>query len=304
MGRSAIRRVKVRIEGIAVLKRELVNDYVQLTKPRIVMLVCITTCMGFFMAPGDHGWLRLLVTLIGTSLASGGAAALNHCVERDTDRRMERTRNRPLPTGRLQPVHAMIFGVTLVLAGVFVLQWGVNLITSFLVLLTAFLYVLVYTPLKKVTWLNTFVGSIPGALPPMVGWTASTGTLDLGAYVLFLILFAWQHPHFYALAWMYREDYARGGLQMLPVVDPSGRRTAAHVVAYAVLLLFVSVLPVYFGMMGNLYLAGTLALGLGVLAVSVKFALTKSLPDARNLFRASLVYFPGLLGLIVADGMI
>jgi protoheme IX farnesyltransferase len=286
------------------LNRDSINDYVELTKPRIVLLVCITACMGFFMAPGDHGWLRLAWTLLGTSLASGGAAALNHCLERDTDRLMERTRNRPIPAGRVEPVNALALGVTLVLAGVFLLKWRVNLLTSFLVLLTAFLYVLVYTPLKKVTWLNTFIGSIPGALPPMVGWVASTGRADLGAYVLFLILFAWQHPHFYSLAWIYREDYARGGLKMLPVVDPSGRRTAIHVVFYAVLLLFVSALPVYFGMMGRLYLVGTLALGLGVLAISVRFARTKSLPHARHLFRASLVYFPGLLGFIIIDGLV
>lgn len=280
------------------------RDYLELAKPRIVLLVCITTTMGFFLAPGDHGATRLLLTLLGTILSSGGAAALNHCLERDADALMERTKHRPIPMGRVDPAYAMLFGITLVLAGVFLLKVSVNLLSSFLVLLTAFLYVLVYTPLKRVTWLNTFVGSIPGAIPPMVGWAAASGSVGIGAYILFLILFAWQHPHFYSLAWIYREDYARGGMKMLPVVDPSGRRTAFHVVVYAVILLIVSVLPGYFGTAGHLYLAGAIVLGLGMLVMSVRFATTKSLVDARKLFRASLVYFPGLLGLIAVDGVL
>ena len=275
--------------------------YFEITKPKIVAMVFVTLAIGFFMAPGPHNLLQLLNALIGTGLASAGAAALNHCLERDTDRLMERTKNRPIPTGVIRPIEALVFGVFLVLVGVFYLELIVNLLTAFLVLLTAFLYVLVYTPLKRLSWLNTFVGAIPGALPPMIGWAAASGSVGFGAYILFLILFAWQHPHFYALAWMFREDYARGGLQMLPVIDPTGRRTMFHILFYALFLFVISLVPVYLGMAGRTYFFGVMILGLVMLGISIELALSKSLADAKKLFRASLIYFPVLLVLVIVD---
>lgn len=278
--------------------------YFQLTKPRIILMVAITLVIGFYLAPGDHSTWRLLATLVGVAVSSAGASALNHCLERDTDKLMDRTKNRPVASGKLTPLNALLFGVIMVLAGVLFLKWQVNLLTSFIVLLTAFLYVLVYTPLKKLTWLNTFVGSIPGALPPVAGWTAAADGVDLGAYLLFLILFAWQHPHFYALAWIYKDDYARGGLKMLPVVDASGNRTVTHILLYCVILLAVSILPVHFGMAGTTYFVGALILGLCFFAMGVRFSRARTLANARGLFRSSLVYFPALLVLILIDSNI
>lgn len=283
------------------IKPSQISAYFELTKPKIVAMVFVTLAIGFFMAPGPHDFWLFVATLIGTGLASAGAAALNHCLERDVDALMERTRDRPIPSGVIHPIHALIFGVVLVLVGVTFLELAVNLLTAFLVLLTAFLYVLVYTPLKRLSWLNTFVGAIPGALPPMIGWAAATGEMGFGAYILFLILFAWQHPHFYSLAWMLRDDYTRGGLQMLPVIDPTGRRTMFHILFYSLFLFVVSLVPVYFGMAGRTYFFGVLILGLVMLGMSIELALSRSLADARKLFRASLIYFPVLLVLVVID---
>lgn len=278
--------------------------YFQLTKPRIIVMVAVTLVIGFYLAPGDHSGWRLLATLLGVAVSSAGASALNHCLERETDKLMDRTKNRPVASGKLEPLPVLGVGVTAVLAGVFFLNWQVNLLTSFIVLLTAFLYVLVYTPMKKLTWLNTFVGSIPGALPPVAGWTAAADGLDLGAYLLFLILFAWQHPHFYALAWIYKDDYAKGGLKMLPVVDKSGQKTVTHILLYSVILIVVSVLPAYFGMVGKTYFVGAIALGLWFFAMGVQFTRVRTLANARGLFRSSLVYFPALLVLILIDAQI
>jgi protoheme IX farnesyltransferase len=215
--------------------------FLELAKPRIVSMVLITTGIGYFLGgSGIPGWGHLLMTLVGTGLAAGGAAALNNYLERDTDTRMQRTRQRVLPSGRMEPGLALTYGVTLVLGGVSLLVWSVNLLAGFLVLLTAFLYVLVYTPLKRITWLNTPIGAIPGALPPMVGWAAATGELSAGAWILFGILYTWQHPHFYAIAWMFREDYRAAGFQMLSVVDPSGRRLFRQAIIFSVALLAVS----------------------------------------------------------------
>ena len=179
--------------------------------------------------------------------------------------------------------------------------WAVNLLTGFLVLLAAFLYVLVYTPMKRLTWLNTTFGAIPGAIPPMCGWAAATGRLDPGAWVLFLILFAWQHPHFYAIAWMFKDDYRNAGFKMLPVVDPSGVSTFRQTMLFAALLLGVSVLPTIIGMTGKVYCVGALAMGLALLAVGALFTRTKSFLDARRLLKASVVYLPLLLLLIIVD---
>jgi protoheme IX farnesyltransferase len=214
---------------------------------------------------------------------------------------MSRTRDRALPAGLIDPTHALIAGVGLVLFGVLLLVCMVNLWTSFLVLLAAFLYVLVYTPLKRVTWLNTTIGAIPGAIPPMAGWAAATGRIDTGSWILFGILFAWQHPHFFAIGWMFRDDYRAAGFKMLPVVDPSGTSTIRQTITFSILLLVLSSFPAIFGMTGRVYCCGALVLGVGILAVAVSFAIRRGTSDARRLLKASVLYLPLLLLLIVLD---
>jgi len=276
--------------------------YIELTKPRILLLVLVTAAIGFFL--GGHGiqsYATLILTLAGTALCCAGAASLNHYIERDVDTKMHRTKFRPIPMGIVQPAEALGFGILLVILGTILLVWKVNLLTGFLALLTAFLYALVYTPLKRITWLNTFVGAIPGALPPMGGWAAATGTLELGAWVLFLILFIWQHPHFYSIAWMYREDYERGGFKMLPVVEPDGVSTFRQIVIYSILLIPISLLPTWIGMSGAIYFWGTLIMGLGVLSLGLVLSRTHTIVDARRLLRATIIYLPILLVLIVTD---
>ena len=279
-----------------------VGAFVELSKPRIVSMVLVTTTLGFFLgSSGLREWPLLLLTLFGVGCATGGAAVLNNYLERDVDAKMQRTRHRALPMGIIAPQHALAYGVSLVLAGVIVLARGVNLLTAFLVLLAAFLYVVVYTPLKRLTWLNTSFGAIPGAIPPLCGWAAATGRLDSGAWVLFLILFAWQHPHFYAIAWMFKDDYRNAGFKMLPVVDPSGASTFRQTILFAILLIGVSILPTAIGMTGRIYCAGALLMGLALLAVGALLVHSKSVLDARRLLKASVVYLPLLLILIIVD---
>ncbi|MEE2831277.1 MAG: heme o synthase [Candidatus Latescibacterota bacterium] len=278
------------------------DPYFELTKPRIVTMVLVTTALGFFV--GGHGIdspLILVMTLLGTALSAGGAGVLNHYLERDVDAVMRRTRDRPLPAGKVSPAAALSLGFAMILAGQVVLVLTVNLLTAWLALITAFLYVVIYTPMKRTTWLNTSLGSIPGALPPVGGWAAATGHLDTGAWVLFAILFAWQHPHFYAIAWIFREDYRRGGFKMLPVLEEDGGRTCRHILAFSVLLIAVSILPTLLGTSGILYLVGALILGAGMLAAGVSLTLTRSTLDARRLLRASVIYLPLLLILTVID---
>lgn len=278
------------------------HSYLELAKPRILSMVLVTTTIGFFLAArGIHPLPTLLVTLLGVGCATGGSAALNNYLERDVDAKMERTRHRALPSGTITPANALGFGIILVLIGLVALIWAVNLLTAFLVLLASFLYVLVYTPMKRLTWLNTTFGAIPGAIPPMCGWAAAHGRLDPGAWVLFLILFAWQHPHFYAIAWMFRDDYRNAGFKMLPVVDPSGVSTFRQTVLFAVLLIGVSVLPTIIGMTGRIYCIGALVMGVALLVVSALFTRSKSFLDARRLLKASVVYLPLLLFLIIVD---
>ncbi|MCC6696643.1 MAG: protoheme IX farnesyltransferase [Candidatus Hydrogenedentes bacterium] len=279
--------------------------YVDLTKPRITVLVLVTATLGYFMGGiGFHGWDSLeglLFTLIGVSLTSGGSGALNHFLERDADALMARTRNRPIPSGAVPATHALLLGEYMVLGGVMLLMWKVNLLTAFLALLTAFLYVLVYTPLKRVSWLNTLVGAIPGALPPMGGWTAATGQVEAGAWVLFLILFIWQQPHFYSIAWIFKDDYAKGGFKMLPVDDPQGRRTFRQIIGFAALLIPVSLLPTAIGLSGIVYLIGAAILGVYMLASCFPLVRTGSVVDARRVLKTSVLYLPLLLMLIVID---
>src|SRR5215468_8811813 len=218
--------------------------YLELTKPRILAMVLVTTTLGFLLGSGNQGSLApLLLTLLGVGSATGGAAVLNNYLERDFDSKMVRTRKRALPAGLIEPPQALSFGVGLVLAGVLVLTTTVNLLSAFLVLLAAFLYVLFYTPLKRITWWNTTFGAIPGAIPPLAGWAAATGHVGPGAWVLFAILFAWQHPHFFAIAWIYRDDYRTAGFKMLPAIEASGVRTVQFTLGFSLILLGVSIAP-------------------------------------------------------------
>lgn len=279
-----------------------VGAYLELAKPRIVTMVLVTAAIGFVLGgQGEGSGLVLLFTLAGTAMVAGGAGALNHFLERDCDTRMDRTRRRPIPSGAVAAHDALGYGLLLVLSGVVLLATTVNLLTAFLGLLTAFLYVLVYTPMKRRSWLNTLIGAIPGAIPPMGGWAAATGRVDLGAWVLFAILFLWQHPHFYAIAWMFRDDYRKGGFKMLPVVEPDGRSTFRQIVWFSAVLIPVSVLPTVIGLSGIVYAVGAVALGIWMLSKGLTLSKTGSMQDARSVLRASVVYLPLLLGLILAD---
>lgn len=280
----------------------LTDAFRELVKPRIVTMVLVTATIGYFLGGhGFHDLFNLLLTLIGTGLSAGGSAALNNYLERDIDAFMPRTQNRVLPSGRIEPAIALAFGILMVLSGVGLLAWLVNLLSAFLVLLTAFLYVLVYTPLKKLTWLNTPIGAIPGALPPMVGWAAAADELSAGAWVLFAILFVWQHPHFYAIAWMYREDYRLAGFKMLSVVDPSGRRVFRQAVGFSLLLIPVSMCLTWLKVTGDLYLFGAIIAGAGLLAASVMLWNIQTNTAARRVLLASVFYLPALLLLIIID---
>lgn len=278
-----------------------ISAYIDLCKPRIGLLVLVTTALGYYLgAGGFKDLVRLFMTLLGTAVLCSGAAVLNHYLERDSDALMNRTRRRPLPMGIIAPQDAMIFGVLLTLFGVLFLSVKINLLTSFLGMLTAFLYVLVYTPMKKISWLNTTVGAIPGAIPPMGGWAAATGEISAGAWVLFLLMFIWQHPHFYSIAWLCREDYQKAGFKMLSFEDANGRKLFRHTFAYTLALIPVSVLPAMIGMSGPAYFWGALTCGLGLLYFTYKFQ-SGSIQTAHHLLKASVVYFPLILTLIVID---
>jgi len=284
------------------INKEKHNAYIELSKPSILILVLVTTTLGYYLAgKGVRDWGILSWTLLGAALTCAGAGALNHYLERDSDALMKRTRNRPLPKGTVTPANALAYGILTILMGVSVLCWKVNLLTAFLSLLTAFLYVLVYTPMKKISWLNTTIGAIPGAIPPMGGWAAATDHLDPGAWVLFFILFAWQHPHFYAIAWLCKEDYAKAGFKMLPVVEPDGISTFRHAIFYCLMLLAVSVLPSFMGMSGKIYLAGAVILGSAFVYAGWRLLRSHSMTDARRLLGASVLYLPLLLFVIILD---
>lgn len=265
-------------------------------------MILVTATLGYFLARIDPvNWTEFVLFLLGTALSCGGAGMLNNFLERDVDAKMKRTMKRPIPSGEVQAGDALGVGVFLVIVGTVLLVWQVNVLTGFLSLATTFLYVLVYTPLKRVTWLNTLVGAIPGAIPPLGGWAAATGTLSFEAWILFLILFAWQHPHFYAIAWMYKEDYEKGGFRMLPFFDPSGERMFRQIIWFSLLLLFVSLLPSFVGMSGTIYLICSFLSGIALLGVGVMLAESGTVADARRLLRASIIYLPCLLIFIVLD---
>ena len=281
------------------------SAYLELTKPRIALMVLVTAALGYYVGVAftGHfpGWLPFFLAMLGTGMAGAGASALNQYIERDIDALMDRTRERPLPTGAISPQSALYFGVVLALAGCFLLLFGINLLTAFLTLQSTFLYVLVYTPMKRLTWLNTSVGAIPGAMPPLIGWAAATGTLHAGAWVLFAVLYIWQHPHFFAIAWMYRDDYKRGGLKMLPVVKPDGKNMFLQVMAFSLVLIPVSILPAVIGPSGWVYSIGALLLGLAMLVCAAAFTLQQTYASAKRVLRVSLIYLPALLLLILAD---
>jgi protoheme IX farnesyltransferase len=277
-------------------------DYVALTKPRITLMVMLTALVGFVMASaGAISAPGLLTMLGGTGLVAAGASALNMVLERRTDALMQRTRERPLPAGRLRPVEASGFGLALTGSGLAVLALGSGTAAAAVALLTWVTYLFFYTPLKTRTSLSTIVGAFPGALPPVIGWAAARGGVGPGAYLLFAILFLWQIPHFLAIAWLYREDYARGGLPMLPVIDASGRITGRQAVAHSLALLLVSIGPAAAGMAGRVYLAGALALGLVLTAAALRVAVERTQLAARGLFLASLAYLATLNALLLLD---
>jgi protoheme IX farnesyltransferase len=280
------------------------SAYLELTKPRITVFILMSTAIGFLCGShlGAHWSLFTLIhTILGTALIASGTAALNQWYEREADAKMNRTKARPIPSGRLTARRALIFGLALSVTGFGELAWGANLLTGMLGLFTMASYLLVYTPLKQRSPISTTIGAIPGAMPPLIGYAAAAGILNAEAWVLYAILFLWQFPHFYAIAWMYREDYARAGIQMLPVVEPDGESTARRMWLFSLALIPISVLPKYFGGAGNWYVAGAIALGLMFLWSGVRVSLDPTRPRARQVLLASVVYLPLLYGLLVLD---
>ena len=276
--------------------------YIALTKPDVSLLVLMTTGAGFYMgARGPMPWLHMLHVIFGTMMIAAGTAALNHYIERESDRFMRRTASRPLPAGQLTPAEALRFGLGLALAGAVDLYYSAGSIACLLGVFTSLSYLLAYTPLKKRTVWATFIGAIPGAIPPMIGWTAATGELGTGAWLLFAIVFLWQFPHFHAISWMYREDYARAGILMLPVVDKDGTRTFRQIVLYAASLVAVSLLPAIMGFAGMLYFFGALVTCTGLVQVCLWAASAKTNTRAKWLMHATVLHIPILLGLMMYD---
>lgn len=279
-----------------------VKDYIELTKPRITWLILMSAAIGFYF--GHHGEWRfwpIVHVLIGTGLIASGTAALNQWYEREADKKMRRTQGRPIPSGRVGAAQAFWFGMTLEIVGTIELWWGVNALTSLLGIATIVLYLCAYTPLKQKTWWSTTIGAVPGAMPTLIGYAAAADRLTTDAWVLAAILFLWQFPHFYAIAWMYRDDYSRAGIQMLPVVEPDGISTSRQILIYAALLIPVSLLPSWLGMTGSFYFAGALALGLMFLYSGIRVAFDRTKVRARRVLLASVIYLPVLYGLMVLD---
>jgi heme o synthase len=278
------------------------RDFYELLKPRMNLLILGTTTVGFSIAARTTAdWTRLPNTLLGTALCAASAAILNQYLEREYDGLMPRTAQRPLPTGRIAPVHALLLGIiTGILGGLYLLLF-VNWMTAMLGSATLLSYVLVYTPLKRVTTLNTIVGAIPGAVPPMMGWTAVTGSLAAPAWALFGILFVWQIPHFLAIATLYREDYRLGGFKMLPVNDPTLRATGRQILLYSAAMLPVSLLPTMVGVSGEIYTVSAVLLGVGFFAFCMSCATRRTRAEARKLFFASIIYLPVLLAVLMLD---
>jgi protoheme IX farnesyltransferase len=283
----------------------MLSAYLELTKPRITLLVVLTAAAGFCLAAreaADHlALLNLLNLMIGVALLSSGIGALNQYLERDLDGLMLRTKSRPLPSRRIEPHRALLFGASLSAIAVAYMAALINLLAAALGTLTLVSYLFLYTPLKTRTTLSTLVGAFPGATPPLIGWVAARGRVDLEAWILFAIMFLWQFPHFLAIAWIYREDYARAGIKMLPVVEPDGRSTARQIVLYALMLFGASLLPGPARIAGSAYLIGAAALGFAFLYFSLRAAASMTRPGARKLLLASVLYLPALFVLMVAS---
>ena len=284
------------------LERGWLAVYADLFKARLTSLVLLTTLVGFYAGlRGRVDWFLLFNALTGTALVASGGAALNQLLERDHDARMRRTRERPLPTGRLQPRTVLAIGIACALAGTAELVLLVNPLTGLLGAATFALYVFIYTPLKRVTWLNTVVGAIPGALPPVMGWAAARGEISLEALALFGIQALWQIPHFLAIAWIYRDEYAKAGFRMLPVIDAGGARTSRQALGFALALWLISLCPFWLHLAGGLYFCGALALGGAFVWFALQFARDLSVIRARRLFYASIIYLPLVLAVLVLD---
>jgi heme o synthase len=278
------------------------KDYVALTKPRVTWLILVSTAIGYlFGARAGWSWWTLFQTICGTGLMASGTAALNQWYERDADAKMRRTKGRPLPSGRLRPRRALVFGVLLSAAGFVELVLGANLLAGLLGVFTLLTYLFAYTPLKQRSPHSTTIGAIPGAMPPLIGFAGAAGTLDARAWILAAILFVWQFPHFYAIAWMYRDDYERAGIRMLPVVEPDGESTARRIVWCSLALIPISILPKFWSMAGNVYLVGAVVAGLMFVWAASRVMLDKSRVRARGVLLASVVYLPVLYGLMVLD---
>ena len=276
--------------------------YYELTKPGIAFFVVITVIASYYVAAGGTlDLLRVLHTVLGAAMGTAGALALNQYVERDLDARMKRTQSRPLPSGRLRPSEALVFGMVLVVGGVGYLGWWVGWLPALLTALSAAAYILAYTPLKTRSYIATLVGAVPGAIPALIGWSAATGGLAVGAFVLSAIAFLWQLPHVLALAWLLREDYARVGFFLMPPTDAEGGRIGKHMVYHSVSLLTVSAFPTVLGLTGLYYLGGAMMLGLTMMGFCIVAAREMTRGHARRVFLYSLLYQPLLLGLMVID---
>jgi len=278
------------------------KNLIELTKVRIGFLVLTTTIIGFYLgSQGTINNLLLLYTILGTLLSSTGSSVMNNVFESESDKLMDRTKNRVLPTKKISINTAKILGLSFITIGLLILYLKVNLLTCILSLATILLYLFLYTPLKRKSWLNTSIGAIPGAIPPLGGWTAATNSLELGGIAVFLILFFWQHPHFYSIAYMYKEDYKKAGLQMLPVIDNGIKRTVLHIFLHALILIPISTLPFFLGVSGRVYFVGAYILSNIYMLFCLPFILEQNKENARLIFKTSIYYFPLLLTLIVAD---
>jgi protoheme IX farnesyltransferase len=280
------------------------RQYIELTKPRITWLILMSTGVGYFFGldrESPFNRALLIHTLVGTGLIASGTAALNQWWERESDKLMRRTASRPLPMGLLTAKRALWFGIALALAGAAELAIWVNILSALLGAFTLAAYLFVYTPMKSRTHLSTVVGALPGAMPPLMGYAAASGILNREAWSLFFILFVWQFPHFLAIAWMYRDDYARAGIRMLPVVEPDGKSTSRQIILYATTLIPISLLPVMLGMSGTIYLVGAMILGLWFLYTGVRVAFDRTNVRARHVLLASVIYLPMIYGLMVLD---
>ena len=299
-------KTQANIESIPTVDaRQRVQDYIDLLKPGITSLVMVTALAGFYL--GSSGRLNILLmihTVLGTGLVAGGGGALNHLIERESDSRMHRTKNRPLPSGRMSPLQVLLFGSMVSLSGILYLAIFVNGLTTLLAGISWVSYVLIYTPLKKITPLATLVGAIPGALPPMGGWTAAQGQITFEAWVLFLILFMWQLPHFLSIAWLCRNDYARGGFPMLTVLEESRQLTGRQMMIYAAGLLVVSLLPTWSGLTGMVYLIGAFIVGIVFLGINGMMARSTTTANAKRALWASIIYLPVLLVLMMVDKIV